>query len=254
MSNRNPLPLFVYGSATCEDTALVTARLRALDIPFALHQREEDSNVEAILEKYNHGNRVTPTLVLGNEEIIFAEPTLEKLQERLTEAGYIFTAPRATEIRGALKNQRAPNFTLPATRGDAFTLYNLRRHKRAVLFFVDDSNDRASQGYARQLTQRPDAFEDFNALPVPLVRADLETTQAWAHEFARGHMALADPNGSVKEKYAALFGIDVSDALLVILDSYYAPRAISNARDAGGLITPDEIQSWLRLLDTECDE
>ncbi len=250
----NPLPVFVYGSLTCEDTAITTARLRALNIPFALHNREEDANVNTLLEKYNHGNRVTPTVVLGNEEIVFAEPTLETLQERLAEAGHIFTAPRATEVRGELKNQRVPNFTLTATRGDAFRLYNLRGHKRAVLFFVDDANARANQGYARQFTNRPGAFDDFNALPLPIVRADLETTQAWAHEFARGQMTLSDPHGKVKQQYSALLGVDAQEALVLILDSYYAPRAYSSARDAGGLITPDEILSWLRLLDSECDE
>ena len=250
----NPLSVFVYGSVTCEDTAITTARLRALNIPFALHNREEDANVNAILEKYNNGNRVTPTVVLGNQEIVFAEPTLEHLQERLIDAGYMLTPPRAVQVRGELKNQRVPNFTLPSTTGETCTLYNVRGHKRAVLFFVDDANDRASQGYTRQLTNRPDMFDDFNALPLPVLRADLETAKAWAHEFARGHAALADPHDNVKQKYSALLGVPADDALLLILDSYYAPRAYSNARDAGGLITPDEILSWVRLLDNECDE
>src|SRR4051812_19867355 len=99
----NELPVILYGSATGEDKALATARLRALNVPFALHLLEQDSNVNAILEKYNNGMRVTPTLVLGNEQVIFAEPTSEQLEARLSEAGYIFSPSRAMEIRGALK-------------------------------------------------------------------------------------------------------------------------------------------------------
>lgn len=249
-----PLSITIYGSVTCEDTALVTARLRALKIPFALYQREEDARVNAILEKYNNGNRITPTLVFGDDQFVFAEPSLQELETRLRDAGYRFDAPRADEIRGELKNQRLPNFTLPSSHGDAVTLYKLHGRKRAVLFFVDDVNDRTSQGYARQLTNQRELFQEYNALPLPIARADLQTTKEWADEFARGYAALSDADGGIKQKYAALLGVNAQDALLVILDSFCAPRALSHAADAGGLIAPSEITSWLRLFDCECDE
>lgn len=249
-----PLSITIYGSVTCEDTAITTARLRALNIPFTLYNREENSNVDALLEKYNNGKRVTPTLVFGDAQFVIAEPSLQDLEAALREVGYEFEAARADEIRGALKNQRLPNFTLPSSRGDAVTLYKLPRRKRAVLFFVDDANDRVSQGYARQLTNQRELFEEYNALPLPIVRADLQTTKEWAHEFARGYAALSDADGNVKQEYAALLGVNATEALLVILDSFCAPRAVSHAADAGGLIAPNEITSWLRLLDCECDE
>lgn len=249
-----PLPLVVYGSTACEDTALAIARLRALDIPFTLHNRETDSDVAPLLEKYNHGAHSTPTLVLGKDEVVFTEPTLEELETNLRGAGYRFETPRAIEIRGAMKNQRVPNFTLPSSNGGNVTLYKLGGFKRAVLFFVNDPKERASQGYARQLTSRADEFQAFNALPLPVVAADAETTKHWAHEFARDCPALSDRDASVNKKYAALFNLDPVDALLLILDSYCAPRALSHAPDAGGLISPTEILEWLRLLDCECDE
>jgi peroxiredoxin len=250
----NQLPITIYGSTTCEDTAVVAARLRALQIPFALHYTQQDANVNLLLEKYNSGARVTPTLVLGNEQVVLSEPTLEELETRLRDAGYIFTPPRATEIRGELKNQRLPNFTLPSSAGGTVTLYKLGGHRRAVLFFVDDPADRTAQGYARQLTNARPLFDDYNGVPLPIVTADLPVTKAWADEFARGYAALSDPQGTVKQKYAALFGISPADALLVIADTYYAPRAISSAPDGGGLIAPGEVASWLRLFDCECDE
>jgi peroxiredoxin len=157
-------------------------------------------------------------------------------------------------MRGALKNARLPNFTLASSHGDAVTLYKLRGRKRAVLFFVDDASDRAGQGYARQLTNHRELYDEYNALPLPIVRAAVDATKQWAHEFARGYAALSDADGGVKQKYAALLNVNPSDALLVILDSFCAPRALSHAPNAGGLIAPSEISSWLRLMDCECDE
>lgn len=240
MYEMKPFPLMVYGSVTCEDTALARAHLRALDIPFADFNREDDADVNEILARHNNGNLVTPTLVFGNDEFVIAEPSLEELETTLREAGYEFQSPRAVEIRGALKDQRMPNFTLPSSNGDTVTLYKLRGGKRAVLFFVNSANDRASQGYARQLTAQRELFDEYNALPLPILTADVETTKRWAHEFARGYAALSDAYGIVKQKYAVQLQVNAADALLVILDSFYAPRAISHAADAGGLIAPSE--------------
>jgi peroxiredoxin len=248
------LPLTVYGSTTCEDTALVAARLRALNIPFALHYAQEDANVNPILEKYNAGMRVTPTLVFGNDDFVLSEPTLEQLEARLGEAGYIFSPPQGIEVRGAQRHARVPNFTLPSTDGSQVTLYKLPRRKRAVLYFVRDTADRAAQGYARQLTNQRELFDDYNALPLPILGADMAAAEAWAHEFARGYPALADPTETVRTKYDALFGLNNPNALLLILDAFCEPRVISCGVDAGELIAPGEVTSWLRLLDHECDE
>lgn len=248
------MKLDVYGSVTCEDTALVRAQLRALQIPFTDFNREHDAGVNEILARYNNGNLVTPTLVFGDDAFVLAEPSPEQLHETLRAAGFEFQAPRAVEIRGELKNARLPNFTLPASHGDAVTLYKLRGQKRAVLFFVDGVHDRISQGYARQFTNHRELFDEYNALPLPIVRADVDATKEWAHEFARGYAALSDADGSVKQKYAAALNVDPSDALVVILDAFCAPRALSHAPNAGGLIAPNEITSWLRLIDCECDE
>jgi peroxiredoxin len=248
------MKLSVYGSTTCEDTALVRARLRALNIPFASFDREEDARVDAVLEKWNHGNRITPTLIFGADEIVIAEPSIEMLEDTLRRAGYAFETPRAVSVGGERKNQRMRNFTLPASDGATVTLYKLGRGRRAVVLFVDDVNDRASQGYARQVTQPRADLEYYNAVPLFVVHADLETTTRWAHEFARGYAALSDADGRVHPQFAADLGVNVSDALLVILDAYCAPRAFSFAPNAGGLIAPNEILEWLRLLDCECDE
>jgi hypothetical protein len=88
--NRKALPLTLHGSQTCEDTALVRDRLRAWGIPFAACDREDDSRVNEVLEKWNHGNLVTPTLMLGDDQVVFSEPWLEELESKLRAAGYEF--------------------------------------------------------------------------------------------------------------------------------------------------------------------
>ena len=248
------LPLNLYGSYTCEDTALVRDRLRVLGIRFTDHYREGEAGVDEILKKWNRGNLTTPTLVLGENDLVFSEPTLEELEARLREAGYEFQPPRAVAIRDDRKNHRLPNFTLPATDGTDVTLYNLRGRKRPVLFFAHPANERICQGYARQFMNQRALFDDYNALPIPILPDDIETARRWAHEFARGYPALSDAGGRVKQQYASALAVDPTNALLVILDSFAAPRAMSFDRDAGGLIAPSEVTSWLRLLDTECDE
>src|SRR5581483_5165775 len=111
------IPLTVYGSLTCEDTALAEDRLRALGIPYTARYRESDRGVDEILARWNRGNLVTPTLFVGDNPPPLAEPTLEQLEEALRAAGLVFQTPRAVELRGERKNQRLPNFTLPASDG-----------------------------------------------------------------------------------------------------------------------------------------
>lgn len=248
------LPLTLYGSYTCEDTALVCDRLRALGVPFLRYYREDEPRVNDLIARWNKGNLVTPTLVFGDEAIILAEPTLEELESALRAAGYAFQPPRAVEIRNERRNQRAPNFTLTATNGKQVTLYRLPGRKRGVIFFAHPPDERICQGYMRQLTRLRAAFDEYHALPLLVVPAALEDAQRWAHEFARGYPALADSAGRVKQQYANYLNVDAGMVFLVILDSYSAVRAISFAPESGGLIAPYEIAAWLRLLDCECDE
>lgn len=249
-----PLPVQVYGSATCEDTALARDRLDALKVPYVYHSKEDDPRVNELLVKWNKGQAVTPTIVLGDDAAMVAEPSIEELEGVLTQAGYALQPPQAVEILDNRKNQRMPNFTLPAANGENVTLFQLPGRKRPVLFFAHAADERVCQGYARQLTQLRALYEEYNALPLLILPDDVARLAAWAHEFANGYPVLADVGGQVKQKYASALSADPNKVLLVILDAYCAPRAYASAADAGGLIAPSEIVNWLRLMDCECDE
>lgn len=252
-----PIPLTVYGSSTCEDTALVRDRLRALGIPFSGDDREENSELDPLLASWNNGNLVTPTLLLsgsGGTERVLSEPALERLDDELRAAGFQFESPRAVAIRDERKDRRAPEFTLPSTDGQTLSLHRLRGRKRPVLFFAHSHACRVCQGYARQLTDRRALFEEYNAVPLLILPNDLDSARSWANEFARGYPALSDAGGQCKQAYASYLDAEPSGVFLVVLDSFAAPRAVSAAPDAGGLIAPGEAMAWLRLIDCECDE
>ncbi|MCI0477740.1 MAG: hypothetical protein L0Y55_15970, partial [Anaerolineales bacterium] len=81
------MELNVFGGLTCEDTALVRDRLRALEIAYTNHNREDDARIDEMLRARHNGSIVTPTLVFGDGDIVIAEPTLEQLEATLLAAG-----------------------------------------------------------------------------------------------------------------------------------------------------------------------
>ncbi len=252
-------PVTIYGSKTCEDTALVRDHLRALGIPFQERDREDDPDVPAILARYNAGRMVTPTLIFGrptasdHEAVVMSEPTPAALENALRQAGYAFKPLRAVESRD-LASRPAPDFKLPTTDGGEFELHKLRGRDKTALFFAHGPDCLACRGYARQLTAHAGAVSENGAQLVLVLPEDVETARRWSQEFARGLPVVADAGGEIKRAYADYFSADRGGVMLLILDSYTAPRAGSFAAESGGLVIPEEVVAWLRLLDSECAE
>lgn len=88
MSDRPPLPIWMYASPECEDSELARNRLRELGIPFLEINIEEDEETARYVERLNRGFRSTPTIVFGEESFFVVEPTVEQLDEALRRAGY----------------------------------------------------------------------------------------------------------------------------------------------------------------------
>ena len=99
------------------------------------------------------------------------------------------------EITDARREQRAPNFTLPATNGLDVTLYKFAGRKRAVLYFPVSADDAASQLYARNLAARRADWDDADAVFLPILQTDAASARAWAAENARGYNVLTDADG-----------------------------------------------------------
>jgi len=69
-----------------------------------------------------------------------------------------------------------------------------------------------------------------------------------------GALLLADPEGGWKRAVQTALSVEQDGVLLLVLDRYAAPRAVSAAAEAGGLIGPAEATDWLRFLALECPE
>ena len=129
-----PLPITVLGSTTCEDTAIVTSRLRSLGVPFRDVDIDADPVAARRVVSLNHGNRVTPTVIVGDDAAVQAEPTLEALGELLAAARYDVGPPRATDYHGELTTCSIPVRHLDAAGDGRFSLEQLRGRRQVALF------------------------------------------------------------------------------------------------------------------------
>lgn len=158
------------------------------------------------------------------------------------------------EITDERRNQRAPNFTLPAVDGLDVSLYKFSGRKRALLYFPVSVEDDASKMFARNIVSMREDLNDSDAVFLPILNADENVARRWADENAKGGPALRDAGGRVREKYYNYFEIEKTHALFVMLDVYCAPLIVSHAANAVDLIPPQELPKWLNVLVCACSE
>jgi hypothetical protein len=65
---------------------------------------------------------------------------------------------------------------------------------------------------------------------------------------------LHDETAAWRREVAEALALPASGALVLMLDRYLAPRVVSHAADAGGLITPSEVTGWLKFTVLDCAE
>lgn len=158
------------------------------------------------------------------------------------------------EITGKRRNQRAPNFTLPAANGLDVTLFKFSGRKRPLLYFPVSPDDESSKLFARNIAAMRDELNESDAVFLPIVQGEGERARAWADENAKGAAVLMDADGQVRSKYFQYFEIDPPHALFVLLDIYCAPLVISHSTNALELMSPTEMSKWLNLLVSACNE
>lgn len=69
--------IVVYGARTCEDTDKTRKFLGSHGVPYRYIELEGDREAEAKVKAWNKGNRVTPTVLIGDQ--VVAEPSDEEL-------------------------------------------------------------------------------------------------------------------------------------------------------------------------------
>jgi hypothetical protein len=72
--------------------------------------------------------------------------------------------------------------------------------------------------------------------------------------MAPGGRVLVDPGGGWGAAIRTALGLPADQPALVLLDRFEAPRAISSAPEAGGLISPSEAVDWLGFVALDCPE
>jgi mycoredoxin len=83
------LPITVYGTTECEDTAHVVGRLNAWGVPFQWVDIDRDEPAERFVIAVNGGYRSTPTLLASDGKLrhLLTEPDDAQLEVFLRLAG-----------------------------------------------------------------------------------------------------------------------------------------------------------------------
>lgn len=244
--------LEVLGAGTCEDTAIVRSRLDVLGAPYRYLDVDHDPAALARLTTLNGGHRVTPTLTA--DDVVVAEPTLERVGELLAATGFTGEVPDAVQLHGDITAWPVPYRHRPTDIGVPFHLGSLRGRRQACLFLAHDPGCLACFGYARQLARHHEGLGTADATLVIAPVAAPEALTEWRHGLTAEDVLVADVDGTWHATMAAHLGLQPHGASVVLLDRFLAPRVVASATEAGGLPDPSKMVDWLGFLTLECPE
>ena len=249
MSGSHDLPV-VYGTAACEDTAVVRARLEALEVAYRYVDVETDAGADAHVRDLAGGHRVTPLVETPAGHLI--EPALDDLDALVGLAPDDRARPVATQLSGEMTARAVPLRTLPLVPDGTFSLASLRGRRQAVLFLPHAVECRACHGYAKALSRSAAAIDAAGGRFVAAVPGTPDDVASWTHEWPGGGSLVADEDAAWGARVRELLAVPEGAPAVVVLDRFLAPRALSSSSEAGGLITPVDALRWLEFLELEC--
>lgn len=80
--------ILILGRDTCEDTIRSRDHLDARAIPYSYRNVELDPDADVLIRSYNDGNRVTPTILIGDPATpsrVVREPSNDELDAAILE-------------------------------------------------------------------------------------------------------------------------------------------------------------------------
>lgn len=243
----------VFGAPDCDDTAIARSRLEATHVPYRYVDLDSDEGAARYVESLNDGSRSTPTIVIGAEDTVETEPSLERLDALVADSGLPPLRPIAQRWFGEQSARALPIRRLPTHDGE-FSLGQLRGRRFAVLLFAHHVRCLACLGYATQLRRQVTRIAAADGAVVVVVPDDDSRGAKWQRHLGSDVTIAGDPDGGWKRAVTARLRVPDASVLLVITDRFGAPRAGSQADEAGGLITPAEVAPWVEFFELECPE
>jgi mycoredoxin len=247
--SRNPQPpITVFGRTTCEDTAIVRDRLRALAVPFTDVDLDRDAGAARLVETLNDGNQVTPTVLFGGADSVLREPSLDMLDRRLVDDGWPISRPPHSEFKGRPTARPLPAATLLDAAGDPYRLTDREgRDGGLAIFFAHAADCRACSGYARQLAAVGPKLAEADIQALVVVPGGPDVATNWRAESTDKIPIVADHGGRWKAAVSAHIAAAEAPngAIILAVDRDLAPRMGSTASDAGGLGTPLDLAEAL---------
>ena len=121
--------------------------------------------------------------------------------------------------------ERAPDFTLPAVRGDKVTLSQYRGKKNVVISFVPAAWTPVCSDQWPGYNIAKDFFDESNAILLGITVDNIPTLFAWTNQMCMGggtlwFPVLSDfyPHGAVAKKFGVLRSDGVSERALFVID------------------------------------
>ncbi len=158
---------------------------------------------------------------------------------------------------GDQRGRSAPQFRLSSGQGRPVALSDYRSRQNLVLFFPDGADRQALGEALTSFAERQKEYRADEATVLAIVHASPQETSALQERLdATFPVLLADPEGTIREKYAGLLPGELTngEALLFVLDRFGAPHAAFVSDQPAAPELHEQIQSWLLGIELECPE
>jgi peroxiredoxin len=162
---------------------------------------------------------------------------------------------RTIRFDPADRDQPSPYFRLESAAGTWISSADLCGHESQLLMFLHAPPDPACRDFLDALQARQADYARQNARLVAVFPLPASALAA-PDENSTALLALADPDGAVRQRYTALMAdhlVSDQDVMLFVMDENGGIYACLADREPDPA-TQDEILGWLQFISIQCPE
>ncbi|MEM1943515.1 MAG: peroxiredoxin [Candidatus Caldarchaeum sp.] len=115
------------------------------------------------------------------------------------------------------EGEKAPDFSLPSTRGDVVQLEKLRGRRVVLLFYPKDGSPGCTRENCLLRDMLPE-FEKHGAVVLGISRDSLDSHKKFSEKHNLTHLLLSDVDGDVSRRYGALGLLGMSKRKTFVVD------------------------------------